>query len=522
MPATLSRMDEPSHLDGQFLLSRPRRFASIAGWVLAALGGTVGLGWALGMPRVTGLAPGLATMKLNTAACFVLLGLACTSHRPRVVRVLGGTVGALSVGTLVEYALGVDFGIDAILGHALRTPAEGSARMAMATAAIFACYSASLLMEEAPALAKARESVLLLGGGAAFVALCGYAYDVQSLYAVSPYGTIAVHTTCGLLLGMSALLSRSPERGLMRVVTSPTEAGRSARRVGPALLALPAVVGGVDVWGQRAGWYGPHFGSALVVTATTFGLLGLGWRTARSLVGAEVERVRMLEELREANRTLESRVAARTEALRGLADQRAVLVREAHHRMKNSLQAVSGLVALHAESLDDPAARDTLLACRGRIRTMALVHEQLDVVEPMGEIEFAPYLRRLLGRALETMAPDPRNITLQLDLEEHRLRADAATTCALILNELVTNAAKHAFTDGRTGIVHISFRIVGGVVSVEVADDGGRMPTEADSGTTLGVRLVRLLVGQLGGTLREEVRGGTRITLEFPVPAGAS
>ena len=180
-----------------------------------------------------------------------------------------------------------------------------------------------------------------------------------------------------------------------------------------------------------------------------------------------------------------------------------VLLQEVHHRVKNNLQIISSLLNMHADELPDQA-RQALDESQRRVRSMALVHEQLYSRDRPDELDFAEYATSLASEILGAYSVDSGAIRLRFDLEPVTLSLDQAVPCALILNELVTNAVKYAFPDHRSGEIVVALHACGeDRIRLRVADDGIGLPpgfdrTECQS---LGLRIVDILTYQLNGTL---------------------
>lgn len=212
------------------------------------------------------------------------------------------------------------------------------------------------------------------------------------------------------------------------------------------------------------------------------------------------------------------------ERLRGSLVEREALIKEVHHRVKNNMQVISSLLELG--SMDEADARFTAVAkeARGRIRSMALVHEQLYKRDSISNIDLGEYLRELAGRVVGEFASGA--VDLVVDAGVVPLDIDAAIPCGLVVNELVTNALKYAGAGGRRASLRISAREEGGWCSVAVEDDGPGFPDGAFersmAGATLGLSLVSGLASQLRGELRASSGPGARVELRFPLaPRGA-
>jgi PAS domain S-box-containing protein len=208
--------------------------------------------------------------------------------------------------------------------------------------------------------------------------------------------------------------------------------------------------------------------------------------------------------------------------LRASLHEKEVMLKEVHHRVKNNLQVVSSLLNIQTRYLADPRDVDLFRESQDRVRSMALVHEKLYQSEHMADIDFQSYTDRLVTNLFRSYGGGSGNIALRMDLKEARLNVDTAIPCGLIVNELVTNALKYAFPDGRRGVISISFRPEGDQYVLEVGDDGVGLPEgyRADGSKSLGLLLVTSLVSQLDGTLDIDTSAGTRFTIRFrkPVP----
>jgi PAS domain S-box-containing protein len=206
------------------------------------------------------------------------------------------------------------------------------------------------------------------------------------------------------------------------------------------------------------------------------------------------------------------------ERLRASLGEKEVLLKEIHHRVKNNMQVISSLVALHADELRDGAMRAVLLDVTHRVRSMAMVHEKLYESADLARIEFAEYARSLLNYLWRAHATTASGVRLALDLEPVSLPVNAAVPCGLILNELVGNALKHAFRGRAGGEVTVSLRSgPPDRVRLSVRDNGTGLPPGLDwrQGRSLGLRLVQMLAGQLHAAVELSNSGGTEFTITF-------
>jgi len=211
------------------------------------------------------------------------------------------------------------------------------------------------------------------------------------------------------------------------------------------------------------------------------------------------------------------------EALRRSLADKEVLLREVHHRVKNNLQVISSMLRLQARSVEDAAVRRMFEDGDGRVRSMALVHEQLYRSGDLAQVDFGAYLERLAHNVGASTPRAGTAIEMRVSAAAVGLPLDLAIACGLIVNELLANAIKHAFHDERRGRIEVRFALDGRIAALTVADDGIGITPEADAPEGgLGLRLVEALVRQIGGTLSLERSRGTAFRVEFALPAGCN
>ena len=203
--------------------------------------------------------------------------------------------------------------------------------------------------------------------------------------------------------------------------------------------------------------------------------------------------------------------------LRTSLNEKEVLLKEIHHRVKNNLQIVSSMLNLQMDQLSDTKAIELFKESQNRVRSIALFHEKLYQSRDLGRVEIAEYLKGLANGSFATYGVNPDDIVLAVHTEDIPLGVDAAISCGLIVNELVSNSLKHAFPDRRKGQVEVTLRSAGTDVVLEVADNGVGFPANLDfrSPGTLGLKLVAIFTEQVGGTMDLEREGGTRFSLRF-------
>ena len=204
------------------------------------------------------------------------------------------------------------------------------------------------------------------------------------------------------------------------------------------------------------------------------------------------------------------------ERLRSIVAEKEVLLREIHHRVKNNMQVMIGLLDLQASAIDDTRVQGLFVESQNRIRSMAMVHEELYRTESYTKIDFSRYVSKLAWDVAAGMSLRP-NVELVLDLEPVDFRIETAVPSGLIVNELLTNAFKHAFPDSRGGKVTVHLRNDQEHALLCVEDTGVGFKTGVDwqASRTMGLELVRILSRQLGAELSVRGEGGTCFSLRF-------
>jgi len=209
------------------------------------------------------------------------------------------------------------------------------------------------------------------------------------------------------------------------------------------------------------------------------------------------------------------------EALRRALKEREVLLQEVHHRVKNNLQVISSLINMQVRVLDDGASRDALAQCQMRVEAIALIHEKLYQSKDFARVPFSEYAKSLADNVFRASGASAATVALEFSTQDVALPVDKAIPCGLILNELITNALKHAFRDGRSGTIRVSLARIEGRVELEVSDDGVGLPPGVDlqSSGSLGMQLIRMLSKQVGADLLIEGTHGMSVRMLIPMEA---
>jgi len=195
--------------------------------------------------------------------------------------------------------------------------------------------------------------------------------------------------------------------------------------------------------------------------------------------------------------------------------EKEVLLKEIHHRVKNNLQIVSSLLKLQSGYIDDDRAVMLFQDCYNRVRSMALIHEKLYRTDDLTSIDAAEYLENLALNLFSSYRGD--RVELKLECDRIPLDIDTAIPCGLIVTELVSNALKYAFPNGKKGRLRVQLRRADRGLELAVSDDGIGLPAnfnieEVDS---LGLQLVSNLTAQLDGVLSLDTREGTKFSIQF-------
>src|SRR4249919_3914161 len=206
--------------------------------------------------------------------------------------------------------------------------------------------------------------------------------------------------------------------------------------------------------------------------------------------------------------------------LQAALDRHQILLKEVNHRVKNSLQVVSSMLHLQANTVGDPALSERLMEASTRILAVGRAYNRLAYNADYENIDLVGYLREVVEDLEAAVAP----CKIQLDTpKEIQFAADRAILVALIVNELILNAGRHAYPDSPNGLIRLQLVLSDDkAVAISVSDDGVGLPTDFNPALTkrLGTRIVQALAGQLGAELtRQQSTGGTHLMLVVPLHA---
>ncbi len=193
-----------------------------------------------------------------------------------------------------------------------------------------------------------------------------------------------------------------------------------------------------------------------------------------------------------------------------------VLLKEIHHRVKNNLQVISSILNLQSSFITDEKILSILQESRNRVRTMAIIHENLYRTEDFASINFAEYLDNLMGNLISSYRVN-QNILLIKDFEQVDLILDQAIPTGLIVNEIISNSLKYAWGENTKGKISISLKEKNEVIHLEISDNGKGLPGKFEDlqTETLGLQLVATLIEQLDGEIKTENTNGTKYFIKF-------
>ena len=479
-------------------------------------------------------------MKANTAICFMIAGGSLllqtgsmpVPHRRRVLaRILAGIVAGTAVLTLVEYSFSVDLGLDEFLFRETSKDAGPSfpGRMSLASSLDFILLAAALLTLDMQGQRLGRwpaQYFALLAAAVTLLAFIGYFYGVESLYRIAPYSTIALHSVIGFWALCLGILFARPYRGVMAVFTSDRLGGMVARRMLPSAILLPLVLGWLRVLGERAGFYGLGFGTALLTTIIIVTFTSLVVWAARVLNRADTERQERISALKQAEQELNlSRenlrgLAARLQAVRE--EERTTVAREIHDVLAQELTRLKM----------DIAWLNRRITQAGEASTQNLLQEKLHGMSALTDMaisfvqRIATELRHVvldslgLCAAIEWQAKDfegRAGIQCAARVPDRELQLDRECSTALfrILQESLTNVARHA----EASRVEIELRCDHGWLTLEVRDNGrGIAPDRLSDPHSLGLLGMRERAALLGGQCQISGchEGGTTVEARLP------
>lgn len=323
-------------------------FPHVLGAVVAVSGISVLCGWIFDIPLLKSIFSGLATMKVNTAIAFTLIGFALLFRKPNnsevswPVQICAALAAIIGLFTLAEYALQWDAGIDELFIQDHLTAVERyPGRPSHMTAFNFAILGIAYLISPSKSRGRVAEILSALGMLVAYVAIVGYVLDVKTLYGAAFYSSMALHTSILFILVSTAIWWGTSDNLLQKLLCASGSAGILARRMVPFALVVPIALSSLWLYGARAGLYDKEFGWALLVVTNVIFLIGFIIVAARPIKNLERERLNITTELENraaelaaVNRRLES--LSNTDPLTGVGNRRAF-----NARLTQELETIS-------------------------------------------------------------------------------------------------------------------------------------------------------------------------------------
>ena len=228
------------------------------------------------------------------------------------------------------------------------------------------------------------------------------------------------------------------------------------------------------------------------------------------------EAPRELRDLGDTLALMAHRIEVREEELRSSLNQKDIILREIHHRVKNNLQIVSSLLNIRGSGVASEDAQTALGEVKAHVRALALVHRHLYESDDVQRVDLRAFMSELCHSMLAVLSGPSRNVSLEIDIPQFTIATDRAIPLALLVTEAMTNAVKHAFPNGRQGRIAVTFVPEGtGGGTLTVADDGIGLSRAAREESGIGLRLIEAFARQIDGTLSYDGPPGTTIRVRI-------
>lgn len=205
------------------------------------------------------------------------------------------------------------------------------------------------------------------------------------------------------------------------------------------------------------------------------------------------------------------------EKLKTSLKEKEILLKEIHHRVKNNLQVISSLLKMQSAYIKDPLALDYFKISSQRVKSMALIHEQLYRSADLSKIDFENYIKKLSTHLYQTYGVSSSKVRFNVKVNDVKLEIDTAIPCGLLINELISNSLKHGFPENKTGKIEVEMERTADKYVLKVRDNGKGFPENINfqNTETLGMQLVNTLVEQIEGTVDLKNDNGTEFTIVF-------
>ncbi|MFN5554927.1 MAG: PAS domain-containing sensor histidine kinase [Chryseotalea sp.] len=215
----------------------------------------------------------------------------------------------------------------------------------------------------------------------------------------------------------------------------------------------------------------------------------------------------------ESNQKLREREIQLTQAIA----ERNLLIKEIHHRVKNNLQVIAGILFLKGNSIKDPTVSKILTDLRTRLRSISLIHEKLLYKDPLEKVNIGIYLETLLREIKQVSGVHPDFLDIEIDIDDYEMNLDPLTNLGFILNELFTNTIKHAFPNGEKGIITLKFKIENEVRTLYYADNGVGLPENVNlnNSNLFGLQLIKIFASHIHAKVELKSINGTQWKFTF-------
>lgn len=198
-----------------------------------------------------------------------------------------------------------------------------------------------------------------------------------------------------------------------------------------------------------------------------------------------------------------------------LASRHELALREGDHRIKNSLQIVASLMGMQERRETNPTARAALHTATARIHAVSRMHDALQLNGSTNVVQLGALIETMCA-SLRTMASDASRVAIVVDAAPLESSIEVAQPVVLMVNELVLNALRHAFSETASGVILVTLHRTDGALCVSVADNGAGLPPGYDTKNGFGMKLVRMMASKIGATLQIQNSEGARFTLTVP------
>ncbi len=463
------------------------------------------IGWLAGSELLVRIAPGYGAMVPGTALSLLLLSGAMLSGREGVMLICACLATAIAVVESLFNFLGYPTGLDALVLPIL----DPTDNMAFGTAIgiVLASYCIAAQARHRFFNRTAFEVTATAGLAMSAVALVGYMFDAESLYAMFLFTSMALHTALALAALFIAILLSRPEASWMDLLWEGGIGSSGARRVLPIVIVGPLLVCLLALMTTHSGLVDANFrlsvvaiAMVLAIGATVLRNAALENRSQRELLGVMNNLYETLDRLEFANAEKE------------------LLLREVYHRVKNNLQQVNAILRMESRQMNDPALTRSLRLVEDRVSAMSLVHHLLVSSDRLSQVNIDEFLPRLIENISLGNDLVRRKIFLTADVDHHQIKLDGAISVGLIVNELIINAVEHAFPGETAGAITVTYRVRDDGVRITVADTG-MVESRPGGGKGIGgsgMKIVTGFVENLEGRMRFTHGDGMTVTIDLP------